>query len=202
MKLMTLQNLFSCSALAIFLLACPSQQVKVDNPNKIPLVDPIKKVEESVKEGGKTYQAKGQMAPAFELNDLDDNSHTLAQYKGKVVIVNFWATWCGPCKKEFPHLDRILKTHKEKGLVILAISTDEASSASQIGPMVSRYGYQFTVLHDKDGSVISLYNPKKHCPYTVVVDRKGQIRMSHQGYTPGDEKPLEKRVIDLLKEAP
>lgn len=142
----------------------------------------------------------GETAPTFSLKDLGGRSHTLAQYKGKVVLVNFWATWCEPCKKEFPHFQGFLDKYRKKGFEILAISIDEGRSVSQVGPTVRRLGYNFTTLLDTEGRVVGQFNPKRHCPYSVLVDRKGMIRMRHEGYNPGDEAALEKLIVRLIKE--
>lgn len=142
----------------------------------------------------------GETAPGFTLQDLRGQTHSLAQYKGKVVLLNFWATWCGPCKKEFPHFQRFLNSYKSKGFQILAVSVDDARQKSEVGPTIYRYGYNFTVLLDAEKRVVSLYNPKVHCPYSVLIGKKGQIRWRHQGYHPGDEVAMERKIVSLIKE--
>lgn len=160
-----------------------------------------------VKTGGQTGGSKsamkdvsGETAPDFTLQDLKGQSHSLSQYKGKVVLLNFWATWCGPCKKEFPHFQRFLKKYEAKGFKILAVSIDDARQKSEVGPTVYRYGYSFTVLHDAEKRVVSLFNPKHRAPYSVLVGKKGQIRWRHEGYHPGDEVTMEKKIASLLQE--
>lgn len=148
----------------------------------------------------KMQDVKGETAPDFTLQDLKGRTHSLSQYKGKVVLLNFWATWCEPCKKEFPHFERFLKTYKPKGLSVLAVSIDDARAKSEVGPTIYRYGYTFTVLLDSEKRVVGLYNPKHHSPYSVLIDRKGQIRKRHQGYQAGDENALEQEIKKLLKE--
>ncbi|TNE44243.1 MAG: redoxin domain-containing protein [Deltaproteobacteria bacterium] len=142
----------------------------------------------------------GETAPSFSLKDLGGRSHSLSQYKGKVVLVNFWATWCEPCKKEFPHFQGFLDKYRKQGFEILAISIDEGRSVSAVGPTVRRLGYNFTTLLDTEGRVVGQFNPKRHCPYSALVDRKGRIRLRHEGYNPGDEVPLEKLIVRLLQE--
>lgn len=161
----------------------------------------------NLKRGGVASAAKTsklqdvkEVAPTFSLKDLGGRSHSLSNYKGKVVLVNFWATWCEPCKKEFPHFQNFLNKYRGKGFEILAVSIDEGRSVSSVGPTVRRFGYNFTVLLDTEGRVISRFNPKRHCPYSALVDRKGRIRMRHQGYNAGDEVALEKKIVALLKE--
>lgn len=140
-------------------------------------------------------------ATDFTLRDMDGASVSLSAYKGKVVVMSFWATWCGPCKEEMPHLQKMLDAKKAQGLEVLSISTDDARSASQVKPYIKKNGYTFTVLLDKDSSVIGTYNPAKTLPYTVVVDRDGNVAKVSQGYNPGDEVELEKLIDSLLAAA-
>ncbi len=145
-----------------------------------------------------TTAMAGDKATDFTLRDIDGKSVTLSEQAGKVVVVSFWATWCGPCKEEMPHLQKLYTAKKDEGLVILSISTDDARSASKVKPYIKKNGYDFTVLLDRDSSVIGTYNPAKTLPYTVVVDRAGEVAKQHQGFNPGDEKELEELVVGLL----
>jgi len=140
----------------------------------------------------------GDKAADFTLRDIDGNTVTLSEKIGNVVLVSFWATWCGPCKEEMPHLQKLYTEKKDEGLVVLSISTDDARSASKVKPYIKKNGYNFTVLLDRDSSVIGTYNPAKTLPYTVVIDRAGEIAKQTQGFNPGDEKALEELVIGLL----
>ena len=98
---------------------------------------------------------KGVAASNFRLRDINDRSHNLKQYKGKVVLLNFWATWCAPCLKEFPHVQKLHERYKNQGLKVLAVSVDEGNSVSQVKPMIYRYGYNFSVLLDTEGRVVT-----------------------------------------------
>lgn len=138
-------------------------------------------------------------ATDFTLRDINGESVTLSALKGKVVVLSFWATWCGPCKEEMPHLQKMYEEKKEQGLVILSISTDDARSASKVKPYIKTNGYTFPVLLDRDATVIGTYNPSKTLPYTVVVDKNQQIAKVTSGYNPGDEKALGELVDGLLK---
>ncbi len=140
----------------------------------------------------------GETAPEFSLRDINGQEVSLADYKGKVVLVNFWATWCGPCKLEMPHLDKMDREFEEKGFEVISISTDDARAASKVKPLIKRGGYGFTVLLDKDTAVVSKYNPAKTLPYNVLINRSGGIHKVFQGYNPGDEVELRKEVEELL----
>ena len=78
--------------------------------------------------------ARAEKAADFTLRDIDGNSVTLSELRGKVVILSFWATWCGPCKEEMPHLQKMYDAKKEKGFTALSVSTDDARSASRVKP--------------------------------------------------------------------
>ena len=140
----------------------------------------------------------GEPAPDFSLRDINGKEVSLSSHKGKVVLVNFWATWCGPCKLEMPHLDKMDREFEAKGFEVISISTDDARAASKVKPLIKRGGYGFTVLLDKDTSVVSQYNPAKTLPYNVLIDRDGNIHKVFQGYNPGDEVELRHEVEALL----
>lgn len=150
--------------------------------------------------GAPTAQASE--APAFTLRDTSGADIRLDAYRGKVVIVQFWATWCGPCKSEMPHLQKLYTDLAPKGLALLSISSDDARSAVKVKPYVTSQGYTFPVLLDKDSSVTKLYNPQVTLPYLVVIDQNGQIAKIHTGYNPGDELHLRAEVEELLAAAP
>ena len=142
--------------------------------------------------------AAGEVAPEFSLRDINNKPVALADYRGKVVLLNFWATWCQPCQVEMPHLQKMQDELGEKGLVVLSVSIDDARAASMVKPLIKRNKYTFTVLLDKDTKVVAKYNPDKTLPYTAVIDREGRIQNVHRGYNPGDEVALRKEVVALL----
>jgi peroxiredoxin len=141
---------------------------------------------------------QAQQAPDFSLRNLDNQEVTLSELKGSVVLVNFWATWCGPCQVEMPHLQRLYDELKDEGLVVLAISVDEARTASRVKPHIKSKGFTFPVLLDTSTEVVSQYNPQKTLPYSVLVDRNGVIQWRHNGYSPGDEAKLGAKIRELI----
>ncbi len=146
-------------------------------------------------------RASGEVAADFSLRDLTGQSVSLSELKGKVVVVNFWATYCGPCMVEMPHLQAMYTELQSRGFEVLSISIDEARQAGMVKSIAKRNGLTFPVLHDKETTVVSQYNPSKVLPYTVVIDKDGRIHAVHQGYTPGDEVGLKEEIVALLDAA-
>jgi len=144
--------------------------------------------------------AKAQRAIDFTLKDLDGNPAKLSDYYNKnVILIDFWATWCVPCIKELPHFQKFYDRYKEKGLKILSISVDGPETVALVKTFVKRYKYSFPVLLDTESKVVALYNPRVILPYTILIDREGNINYVHQGYSPGDENFLEQKIIELLR---
>lgn len=143
-------------------------------------------------------------AKDFELLDLDSQKVKLSDYKGKVVVLNFWATWCPPCVKEIPHIDEVYKAHKDKGLVVLGLSVDQG------GPGVVRNFTAKTPIHYRlamaTREVFNTYQEylpeelRGGIPFTFVIDRQGFIRTYFVGYR--DKATFEKVVKPLLAEQP
>lgn len=143
-------------------------------------------------------EAAGKAAADFSLRDLDNATRTLSQYKGQVVLINFWATWCGPCQVEMPHLQKMYTELGPKGLVVLGVSTDDARSSAAVKPMVKNKGLTYPILLDTQTTVVAQYNPAKTLPFNVLVDRQGNIASVHSGYNPGDEVKLRQAIEALL----
>jgi len=142
--------------------------------------------------------AGGEVAPAFTLRDIDSKKVSLEDYKGQVVLINFWATWCVPCATEMPHLQTMYADLKDEGFVVLAISTDDGRNASKVKPAVKKNGYTFPVLLDKDSSVVNLYNPESVLPYNVLIDKEGNVIWKKASYSPGEEVEIRHKVREAL----
>ncbi len=142
--------------------------------------------------------ALAETAPDFSLRNLENKEVKLSDYRGSVVLVNFWATWCVPCQVEMPHLETMYSELQDQGFVVLAISADDARSKSRVKPLVKSKGYTFPVLLDTETQVVTQYNPQKILPYTVLVDREGELVYRHQGYNTGDEVEMREQIEALL----
>lgn len=138
-------------------------------------------------------------APEFTLPDVNGNNFTLSQNFGKgPIVINFWATWCLPCRTEMKALKKIYKKYNKKGVQILSISVDDPRTVSKVKGTVKANRYPFTILLDTNSEVFQLYqgtNP----PLSILIDKNGEIVYSHTGYRKGDEKKLEKKIVQLLK---
>jgi len=147
---------------------------------------------------GTAYAADaGGPAPAFSLAALTGENTTLSQYKGQVVMVNFWATWCGPCQQEMPLLDQMYKKYKPAGFTLIGVSVDK--DAASVKALMARKPVSFPVLLDPANQVSKEYHVDE-MPSSVIIDRKGEIRYVHRGYRPGDENEYQDRIRQLIRE--
>ena len=133
-------------------------------------------------------------APNFSLKSADGSVVELAKLKGKVVVVNFWATWCGPCRSEIPGFLEVYKQYKPKGLEIVGVSLDRGGWA-EVKPFVERYKINYPVVVG-DGNLADAYGGIEAIPTTFVVDKNGNIVNKHLGYL--NKAAFEKMVKDLL----
>jgi len=136
-------------------------------------------------------------APDFSLPARAGGDVSLASLRGQVVLVNFWATWCGPCRKEMPLLEQIYQRYKGLGFTLLAVNVEEDSGGAD--QWLRDTPVSFPVLFDRDNRVSKLYQVTA-MPSTVIIDRKGQVRFIHYGYTPGTENEYQDQVRSLIRE--
>jgi len=136
-------------------------------------------------------------APAFTLNGVTGSPASLSQYKGQVVMVNFWATWCGPCQQEMPLLEQMYKKYKPAGFTLIGVNVDK--DAPPVKELLARKPVSFPVLLDPQSQVSKAYHVDE-MPSSVIIDRKGDIRYIHRGYKPGDENEYQDRIRQLIRE--
>ncbi len=117
----------------------------------------------------------GKPAPDFTLSDLNDKPYRLSEFRGKVVFLNFWATWCKPCREEMPSMEILNRNFEKDGLVILAVSIDRVTTTKDIPPFVNGMNLTFPVLIDSWGKTDMPYK-RMGVPETFIIDQEGIIR--------------------------
>jgi peroxiredoxin len=137
-------------------------------------------------------------APNFTLQSRDGKTVSLADLKGQVVMINFWATWCGPCRQEMPHLEALYERYNSLGFTLLGVNVEDNPNGAkkwleENGPVT------FPVLFDPKSEVSQLYKVVA-MPSTVLVGRDGTMRFIHHGYKPGYEGEYQTQVRGLLRE--
>jgi thiol-disulfide isomerase/thioredoxin len=136
-------------------------------------------------------------APDFTLPSLGGPNLRLQEQRGRVVMVNFWASWCGPCRVEMPHLGRLYERYRGAGFVVLAVNIDE--DPSKAASLAGQLGMRFPVLLDSEKKVSRLYDLST-MPSTILIDRDGRVRYVHRGYREGYEDTYDKQIRELLRE--
>lgn len=139
----------------------------------------------------------GQSAPDFVLKSSSGENLRLSEYRGDVVMINFWATWCGPCRQEMPLLDDLYARYGRVGFSLLGVNIDD--DARRAMQMIEELGVNFPVLFDDSKEVSRLYQVEA-MPVTVLVDRSGTVRHVHHGYKPGYEEKYLTEIRSLLRE--
>ena len=136
-------------------------------------------------------------APDFTLRGADGRNVRLDELRGQVVLVNFWATWCGPCREEMPRLDVLYQKYHKSGFVLLGVTVDDDPRTALA--TAAKLNVSFPVLLDTDKKVSKLYDLNT-MPSTIVIDRDGKMRFLHRGYRAGTEDDYEQQIRGLLKE--
>ena len=136
-------------------------------------------------------------APTFTLASRAGQDVSLAQYKGQVVMLNFWASWCGPCRQEMPLLESIYKKYNKMGFTMLGVNVEPDSNAAN--DWLKATPVSFPILYDRDSKVSKLYDVGG-MPSTVIIDRSGKVRVLHRGYKPGDENEYLDSIRTLIRE--
>jgi peroxiredoxin len=136
-------------------------------------------------------------APDFTLKSDSGTNLRLSEYRGEVVMINFWASWCGPCRQEMPLLDELYDQYSPMGFTILGVNVEEDSSKAT--ELLEQIPVSFPVLFDTKSTVSKLYDVVA-MPSTVLVDRDGNVRYLHHGYKPGYEEAYQQQVRELIRE--
>ncbi len=138
----------------------------------------------------------GKAAPDFQLPNLKQNNVSLSSYKGKVVYLDFWASWCGPCKKTFPWLNELQKKYSKDGFEVVGVNVD-AKKADADKFLVTTPA-EFTVLLDPEGKVANTYE-LQGMPSSYLIDRGGKVHLVHRGFKDGEGADLEGKIKALLQ---
>jgi cytochrome c biogenesis protein CcmG/thiol:disulfide interchange protein DsbE len=151
----------------------------------------------SEKGGAQVNAAAGEIgstAPEFELADLSGKKVHLSDFKGKVVILDFWATWCGPCRMEIPEFVKLQDKYRDKGLEIVGLSLD-SDGESAVRPFAAKHGINYTMLLANDDTARQ-YGGIAGIPTTFVLDRQGKVANKFVGVTPPES--FEQAIQPLL----
>ncbi len=139
----------------------------------------------------------GAPAPAFQLDSMAGGSVNLADYKGQVVMLNFWASWCGPCRQEMPILEQLHKQYRSKGFTLVGVNVEPDSRAAL--KWLKSTPVSFPILFDHQSVASKLYEVQG-MPNTVIIDRQGRVRFIHRGYKAGEENEYLDQIRSLIRE--
>jgi peroxiredoxin len=136
-------------------------------------------------------------APDFSLPARGGSTIDLSQFKGQVVMINFWASWCGPCRQEMPLLESMYQKYKPLGFTLIGVNVEPDQKDAM--SFLKQTPVSFPVLFDAKSKVSGLYNVQG-MPTTVFIDRKGKVRLVHESYKPGDENLYMDQIRTLIRE--
>lgn len=139
------------------------------------------------------------VAPDFTLANRAGGELSLSGLRGQVVMINFWASWCAPCRQEFPALDEMYRKYRPLGFTLVGINVE--SDKADAERFLGQRPVGFPILFDPDNRASGRYGVSA-MPTTVLVDRRGRLRWQHEAYRPGDEAAYIERIRALLREAP
>jgi thiol-disulfide isomerase/thioredoxin len=137
----------------------------------------------------------GAPVPAIRIESLAGKPLAIDDYRGKVVLLDVWASWCGPCKQELPMLDDIARRLRGDGVEVLAVSVDQERS-NVVKFLKARSRWALTIAHDPKGEIADRLAPEK-MPTSYVIDREGVIRYVNSGFEPADAAVIERRLLDV-----
>jgi len=137
-----------------------------------------------------TSSVSAQEAPDFTLTDMEGNKVSLSDYKGKIILLDFWATWCGPCKMEIPSFIKLQNDYKDD-VVVIGVSLDQSGPAAVV-PFAKKMNINYPIVYG-DGKVVQAYGGVRGIPTTFVIDKEFNIQRKYVGYT--DHKVFEKDIL-------
>ncbi|MDI7268129.1 MAG: TlpA disulfide reductase family protein [Myxococcota bacterium] len=138
-------------------------------------------------------------APDFTGRTVDGATFRLGDHLGRsVVVLAFWTSVCASCKTELAHLQELHEELSDRGLLVVAVSMDDAVTVGNVRTVRDRLGFTFPVVLDEDSTIAGLYNPRAATPFTVILDGRGRRAWSREGFTPGDSPESEARIRSLL----
>jgi peroxiredoxin len=136
-------------------------------------------------------------AADFTLKSNSGSNIKLSELRGQVVMINFWASWCGPCRQEMPLLEQLYKKYQPMGFTLLGVNVED--DPNEATKWLKGKEVSFPILFDNESKVSELYNVSA-MPTTLIIDRDGNMRYYHRGYVPGTEDEYQQQIRTLLKE--
>ncbi len=140
----------------------------------------------------------GKLAPDFSLKAVDGTEHKLSDYKGQVVLLEFWASWCKPCMMSIPYLNSLQERYGSHNFVVIAVNVEKGKSVDFVQEVIEKKGMKYMVLHDKRGKAAKSYKVRA-LPTTVLVDAEGFVVMRMSGFSKVMEERLEKKLEKITK---
>ncbi len=144
-----------------------------------------------------TVHAESEMAPNFTLKSRSGENVKLSELRGQVVLVNFWASWCGPCRQEMPVLEKLYKKYRALGFVVLGVNVDD--DPAQAESLLKVINVSFPILFDSDKKISEKYKITA-MPSSFFVDRDGKLRSEHKGYLPEYDLLYKNEIKKLIRE--
>ncbi|PKG82579.1 TlpA family protein disulfide reductase [Colwellia sp. 75C3] len=139
----------------------------------------------------------GQPAPDFTLKSMAGTNLKLTEQRGKIIVINFWASWCGPCRKEMPVLQKFYDKYQELGVSVWGVNVEQENQAGR--DFLADLNLSFPILFDASNTISAMYQVEA-MPTTIIVDRDGLVRYAFKGYKPGYEKKYAKAIKKLIRE--
>jgi cytochrome c biogenesis protein CcmG, thiol:disulfide interchange protein DsbE len=138
----------------------------------------------------------GDRAPELSGASLDGQAISLATLRGKVVLIDFWASWCAPCKEEMPFIERLYRRLRSQGLIVVGVSVDAERENAR--DFIAQLKVSFPIVHDAKHAIADRFKPPR-MPTSYVLDREGKIRHVHEGWRKEDEREVEQEITALLR---